>query len=181
MYKLETFYKRIGVKKEKIKNVFFMEGIYLLIFGVCKFFINGFGKTAMYNASAVILMIGLCIVIYSGNSDGTPEGMELVQMLELYPVNLNKLYPLLVRDAVKFCTVHMLVSMLIASEMNVGYTAYIVMILIDIVVFLYFILCYHIGLCDSTDECSLGTSNAVCFLLSPLLMVAVRIIYLFVL
>lgn len=177
MDRLKAFYMRAGVKKQKIKTILFWEGLYLFIFVVYKVYVGGFGKTdtAIYNISLFIHVAGMCTFIYSGNKDGRP-GMELANMLEFYPVNIKKLYYLFISDALKFSVVHLLVSILIVSEMNVGYVSYIVAALIDIAVFLYFAFCYNIGF-NYGDETSLDSANGVCILLCPILIVSVIIIY----
>lgn len=177
MDKLKSIYSKLGLKKKKVLTVVFAEGAFL-----ADFWIRDFGRTSMYTSSAIMLLVGMCIFMCIGNNDGTTEGMGLVGMLEFYPVDLRKLYIFLMKEAVKFSMVHLSVSMLIASEMDAGYKAYIVMALVNIAVTLYAMLCYHIGLGTGGDgavseDYSIGTANAVCFILSPILAAAVWLIY----
>ena len=185
MEKLQSIYRGIHMKTKKGKVIAATESILLISYIVYKCIWNHSADASditWYNMSVIILQVGLVVFLMRGSTEGMPEGMELWNMLDFYPVDLRKIYPLQIVDIAIFTVIHMVVSLLATTVISGGYEKYMVIAAVEIAAALYTILCCHIGLgriikCEKEEEYSMGTVAGVCIVLSPLLIMVIACLY----
>lgn len=182
MEKIISVYNKAGIKYRKIKAGVIIEVLFFMVYFVNAVVLKDFGETRMYTISALMLLIGLNVILETGNASGMTQGMDLAGMLKFYPVDSRKIYHLFVKESLLFSAVHLISSVLMAVGMGNGIMPYFIMVLADLAAVLYYNFCLYMvyGMYSENNQESAGNNGVVgcaCIIMSPFIAVTISIIY----